>query len=78
MARASALTWLPLWTRVLDLEIGLRFTVSGMPRESFRNLLYEARKQSNDPRLQDLIMFLPAGGHEHEIWICKKSVELES
>ncbi len=76
--RPSPLTWLPLWTRALDEEIGIRFTITGVPRDYFRNTLYEARKQSLDPRLEDLIMFLPATPEtQDEIWICKKAVELE-
>ena len=77
MPRPSPLTWLPLWTRALDVEIGIRFKIAGVRRKYFRNTLYECRKQANDPRLADLIMFLPAGGHEDEIWICKKMVELD-
>jgi hypothetical protein len=75
MAKPSPLTWLPLWQRALDpaVEIGIGFTVSGCTREYFKAVLYEARKQSKDPRLQELIMFLPNNG---EIWICKKSVEM--
>jgi hypothetical protein len=78
MARPNPSTWLPLWLRALDEEIGIAFKISGVAREYFRNTLYEARKASADPRLNDLIMFLPAGGHEDEIWICKKEVELEA
>lgn len=76
MAKAHSSTWLPLWYRALDpsVEIGIAFTVSGCTREYFRNELYEARKQSGDKRLQELIMFLPNNG---EIWICKKAVEMD-
>jgi hypothetical protein len=74
MTRPSPLTWLPLWERALEEEIGIAFKPEGLPRESFRNILYEARKQSGDPRLEGLIMFLP---NNDEIWICKKQVELE-
>lgn len=76
--RPAALAWLPLWHRALTEEIGFAFTPSGCTREYFRNLLYAAREQSGDPRLNALIMFLPAGSASHEIWICKKEVELES
>ena len=78
MAKPSPLTWLPCWLRALDEEIGVAFSVSGCTREYFRNILYEAKKQANDPRLDALIMFLPAGEVSHEIWICKREVELES
>lgn len=77
MARPSPTTWLPLWTRALDHEIGIRFCVAGVDRGYFRNTLYEARSAANDPRLADLMMFLPAAPFDNEIWICKKQVELE-
>jgi hypothetical protein len=78
MAKPSPLTWLPLWTRALDVEIGIAFSISGVRREYFRNTLYEARKQAADPRLDDLIMFLPAAPCDNEIWICKREVELDA
>jgi len=70
-------TWLPCWLRALDpdVEIGIAFKVSGVTREYFRNILYEAKKQADDPRLDELIMFLP---NNDEIWICRRQVELES
>lgn len=76
MPRPSPLTYLPLWTRALDVEIGIRFEVSGVAREYFRNTMYETRKAAADPALDDLIMFLPAAPFDNEIWICKKQVEL--
>lgn len=80
MARPHPSTWLPLWERAIDpaVEIGIRFRVSGVSREQWRDTLYTARKGSGDPRLQDLIMFLPGGDHTDEIWICKKQVELDA
>lgn len=67
---------LPLLHRALTEEIGIAFAVSGCPRETFRNSLYEARKAAEDPRLDELIIFAPAGDHSDELWICKKSVEM--
>ena len=78
MARPHPSTWLPLWERALDVEIGIAFKVSGVTREYMRNTLYEAKKQAADPRLNDLIMFLPAGEASGEIWICKRQVELDA
>ena len=77
--RPSPLTWLPLWERALDpaVEIGIRFRVAGVDRGYFRNTLYECRKLARDPRLDDIVMFLPAGDHTDEIWLCKKQVSLE-
>jgi hypothetical protein len=77
MPRPSPLTYLPLWTRAFDFEIGYRFTVANIDREQFRTLLYKARELSKDPTLQELIMFAPAAPYDNEIWICRKSVELE-
>jgi len=77
MARPSPLTWLPLFDRALQTEIGIAFKVSGIDRTHFRNTLYEARKQSADPRYDTLIMFLPAGNCADEVWICNKEVRLE-
>lgn len=77
MANPAPVTWLPLWQRALELEIGIRFRVSGINREQFRDYLYTARKESGDPSLQDLMMFLPGGEAVDEIWICKKQVSLD-
>ena len=77
MPRPSPLTYLPLWQRALDHEIGIRFVVRGVERLYFRNTLYEARKASGDPTLNDLIMCLPAKPYDDEIWICRKTVELD-
>jgi len=59
MARPNPSTWLPLLDRALETEIGIGFAVSGIEREHFRNFLYEARKQTADPKYDQLIMFLP-------------------
>lgn len=77
MARPSPHAWVALWERALAEEIGIAFTVSGVTREYFRNMLYEARKASGDPRLDSLITFTPNAPCDGEIWICKKAVELE-
>jgi hypothetical protein len=69
--------YLFLLDHALDQEIGIAFTVSGVPRESFRTRLYTAKKNAADPRYAELIMFSPAAPHENEIWICKKEVEME-
>lgn len=71
-------TWLPCWERALAVEIGIAFKVSGVTREYFRNMLYEAKKGANDPRLDALIMFLPAAPCDDEIWICQRQVELDA
>lgn len=77
MAKPSPLTWLPLWERALEVEIGIGFRITGVDRKYFSNTLYECRKIAEDARLESLIMFLPAAPHDDEIWICKREVELE-
>lgn len=77
MPRPSPLTYLPLWQRALDQEIGIRFNIAGVERRYFANTLYEARKASGDPSLDDLILFQPAKPFDDEIWICRKTVEIE-
>jgi hypothetical protein len=71
--RPSPIVWLPLLERALEEEIGIGFKVLGQPREQFRNRLYEAKKMAQDPRLNELIIFLP---NNDEVWICKKQVEM--
>lgn len=78
MARPAPATWLPLWERALEVEIGIAVPFEGVSREYFRNELYAARKTSSDPQLQELIMFLPSAPYEGEVWICKKEVELDA
>lgn len=77
MPRPSPLTYLPLLTRALSAEIGIRFCISGVTREYFRNTLGECRKLSENPKFSQLITFLPGAPHDDEIWICRKEVELE-
>jgi hypothetical protein len=76
--RPSPLTYTYLFDYALEQEIGMAFTISAVPREHFRSVLYDARKKSGDPRYNDLIMFAPAAPHENEIWICKKQVEMDT
>ena len=80
MARPSPLIWLPLWERALDpeVEIGIAFKIAGVDREYFRNTLYECRKLAANPRLDEIIVFAPGGDHMDEIWMCKKTVELDA
>lgn len=75
MARPNPSTWTPILDRALSTEIGIRFVVSGIDRQYFRNMLYDAAK--TDPKYKALIMFLPGGNHTDEIWVCNKEVELE-
>lgn len=78
MPRPNPTTWAPLLDRALDpsIEIGIAITVTGIDRQHFRQTLYDCRSALKDDRYNALIMFLPAGDHTDEIWICKKEVEL--
>lgn len=70
--KLPASTYLPLWLRALDEEIGIVIQCSH--RILLVNALYEARKQSLNPALQDLMIFQPK---EDLIFIAKKSVSVE-
>lgn len=76
--RASALSWQFLFERAMTEEIGIAFRVDGIPRETFRQRLYECRTQTKDPRYDQLSLFSPAAPHDNEIWICKSAVELDA
>lgn len=73
----SAAACLPLFAQALDNEIGVAFAITGIPRDTYKNMMYEVRAQSGDPRLQELIIFAPAAPHDNELWIAKKEVELD-
>jgi hypothetical protein len=77
MAKPSPITWLPLWERALDEEIGIAFEVTGCDLPYFRGELYQCRKMAADPRLDDLCIMIPGGEVAGEIWICKKMVEVD-
>ncbi len=79
MARPHPSTWLPLLDHALspEVEIGIAFRPSGISREKFREMLYTARKNANDPKYDALIMFLPAGDCSDQIFVCKKEVPLD-
>lgn len=72
--KLPASTYLPLWLRALDEEIGIVITTTPKTRVLLVNALYTARKESLNPALQELMMFQPG---EDLIFIAKKSVELE-
>jgi hypothetical protein len=78
MAKGSklpALTYLPLWLQALEEEIGILIEVRKDTRILLVNALYEARKQSLNPALQELMVFTPK---EDLIYIAKKAVELDA
>lgn len=71
--KLPASTYLPLWLRALDEEIGILIKVTAPTRVRLVNALYEARKQSLNPALQELMLFQPG---EDLIYIAKQSTEL--
>lgn len=71
--KLPASTYLPLWLRALDEEIGI--VIQCNHRILLVNALYEARKQSLNPALQELMIFQPK---EDLIFIAKKAVEIEN
>ncbi len=73
--KLPALTYLPLWLRALDEEIGILIKTTKATRIMLVNALYEARKQSLNPALEELMVFQP---QEDMIFIAKKSVEIET
>lgn len=73
-SKLPAATYLPLWLRALAEEIGLYIQTTAKHRVQLVNALYQARKESLNPALQELMVFQPG---EDLIFIAKKSVELE-
>ena len=78
MPRPHPSTWLPLLDRALESEIGIRFRITGIRRDYFKQTLYTARKATGDHRYMDLVLFEPAAPFNDEIWICRKQVELDA
>jgi len=65
--------YLPLWHAALEQEIGIEIKYTPTDRQRLVNALYEARKESDDDRLQALILLQPKEG---VIFIARKAVEL--
>lgn len=63
---------LPLLYRALREEIGL--AIPSNDKKHLAAQLYKARRESGDKSLDKLIIFQPNGD---EVWICKKSVDLD-
>ena len=72
--KLPAKTYLPLWLRALDEEIGIYIETTKAHRILLVNALYEARKLSLNPALETLILFQP---REDLIYLCKKATELD-
>jgi hypothetical protein len=74
--KPSPLVYLYLLDAALATEIGIAFTISGVNRKYFTNTLRAARKMGGT-QYEEIIFFEPAPPHEHEIFICRKSVSLD-
>ena len=75
--RPPAETYSYLLDHALSVEIGIAFVITGVTRKYFLKTLRDLRKASNNPDYDGLIFFEPAAPHDNEIFICKKSVELD-
>jgi hypothetical protein len=75
--KPSPLVYLYLLDAALATEIGIAFTITGVNRKYFTNTLRKTRKLADDPQYDEIIFFEPAPPHEHEIFICRKSVSLD-
>ena len=63
-----------LWEEAKKLEVGLRFEIDPNQIEPVRALLYAARKDSNDPELQNFSVI--TGPDTKEVWLVRKSAEV--
>ena len=66
---------LPLWYRALEEEIGI--AVATNDRRHLQGVLYEARQQSNDEKLQGFRLIMAPPPCDKEIWIIKIETSLE-
>lgn len=73
MPQRNPTFYTPLFESALENEIGLLVEVAN-PRH-LRAILYECRKLADDPRFDEIIMFIPASNDR--IFLARKSVELE-
>lgn len=64
---------LSLWHRALNEEIGIAVETPNV--RFLQNLLWEVRKNAEEPELDKLLVMLP--NTPNTIFICKKQVELD-
>lgn len=69
---ASVAQYLHYWYDALNEEIGIRLDTD--QRLDLLNILYAARQNAADPKLEALMIFQPL---PETLFICKKSVELD-
>lgn len=71
--KRPAAFYAPLWDRAKAEEIGIAIDIAPDDRVNFINTLYEYRKNSGDPELQEFIVCCPK---PDLIYIVRKTVEL--
>lgn len=64
-----------IWYHALASEVGIAIVTEASGIKTICNELYEARRAIADPKLESIIICLPAS--IDEIWMCKKEVELD-
>lgn len=62
---------LGLWQYALQAEVGIAIPTDN--RKVLRQHLYRARAEANDPRLEELVMIMPA--KEDELWLVHKDAD---
>lgn len=76
MPRATPSFLLTLWTSALEFEIGIAVPINRKDLDKLRPMMYQVRKAAKNPELEKLMLCMPPKGID-EIWIVKKSVELD-
>jgi hypothetical protein len=62
---------LEFWLAALNSKVGIAIPTDN--RASLRQLLYRARAEANDPRLDDIVMLIPE--NDGEIWLVHKDAD---
>jgi hypothetical protein len=62
---------LGLWQYALRSEVGIAIPTDN--RKLLRQHLYQARAEANDPRLEELVIMMPAT--EDELWLVHKDAD---
>lgn len=68
---------LSIWQRASAQEFGTAVEVKPEDKLAYVGGLYEVRKASNDQSLDNLMLVQP-GRYPNQIWLVKKTVELDS
>lgn len=70
----TSTTALAYWRRAAKEELGVRFEIKQTDLDKIKAMCYKARKEANDPKLENLVLVVAPGGTE--IWMVKKTTEL--